>query len=74
MFLISLSIYLFIFGFGLSLFFPFNQFDDPFKSFQSDAAYENVEVEAIKLANSMEAEYWAVSSKTGGLPYFFPVL
>lgn len=35
------------------------------KDLLSPAAYENIEQEAINLANSLEAEYWAVSSKTG---------
>lgn len=32
---------------------------------QSGAAYEQVEVEAVHLANEMQAEYWSVSAKTG---------
>ncbi|GAB1608426.1 ras-related protein Rab-34-like [Argonauta hians] len=31
----------------------------------SPAAYKDVELQAIDVANSIEAEYWAVSSKTG---------
>lgn len=36
-----------------------------FVYFQSDAAYAAVETQAIKLAKSLKAEYWAVSSKNG---------
>lgn len=32
---------------------------------QSGAACEQVEVEAVHLANEMQAEYWSVSAKTG---------
>ncbi|CAI9723983.1 ras-related protein Rab-34-like [Octopus vulgaris] len=31
----------------------------------SEAAYRNVELQAIEVANSIDAEYWALSSKTG---------
>ena len=33
--------------------------------FQSEAAYMDIECEAMKLANEIHAEFWAVSSKTG---------
>ena len=33
--------------------------------FQSGAAYEQAEAEAVHLANEMQAEYWSVSAKTG---------
>ncbi|XP_052824439.1 ras-related protein Rab-34-like [Octopus bimaculoides] len=32
---------------------------------KSEAAYRNVELQAIEVANSIDAEYWALSSKTG---------
>lgn len=32
---------------------------------QSGAACEQVEAEAVHLANEMQAEYWSVSAKTG---------
>lgn len=32
---------------------------------QSGAACEQAEVEAVRLANEMKAEYWSVSAKTG---------
>lgn len=32
---------------------------------QSGAACEQAEVEAVRLANEMQAEYWSVSAKTG---------
>lgn len=32
---------------------------------QSRAACEQAEVEAVRLANEMQAEYWSVSAKTG---------
>lgn len=35
---------------------------------QSGAACEQAEVEAVRLANEMQAEYWSVSAKTGELP------
>ncbi|XP_072809241.1 ras-related protein Rab-36 isoform X3 [Vicugna pacos] len=35
------------------------------KDLLSGAACEQVEVEAVRLANEMEAEYWSVSAKTG---------
>ncbi|XP_006901487.1 PREDICTED: ras-related protein Rab-36 [Elephantulus edwardii] len=35
------------------------------KDLLSGAACEQVELEAVRLANVMQAEYWAVSSKTG---------
>lgn len=33
--------------------------------FQSGAACEQAEAEAVHLANEMQAEYWSVSAKTG---------
>ena len=33
--------------------------------FQTDSVYTEIEEIAIKMAKSVEAEYWAVSSKTG---------
>ena len=32
---------------------------------QSGAVMEQVEAEAVRLANEMQAEYWSVSAKTG---------
>lgn len=32
---------------------------------QSGAACEQVEADAVRLANEMQAEYWSVSAKTG---------
>ncbi|XP_032166095.1 ras-related protein Rab-36 isoform X4 [Mustela erminea] len=36
------------------------------KDLLSGAACEQAEVEAVRLANEMKAEYWSVSAKTGG--------
>ena len=36
-------------------------------TFQSPAAYESIEKNAIDIANSLGAEFWAISSKTGKL-------
>ena len=36
-------------------------------TFQSPAAYESIEKNAVDIANSLGAEFWAVSSKTGKL-------
>lgn len=36
--------------------------------FQSGAACEQAEAEAVHLANEMQAEYWSVSAKTGEYP------
>lgn len=34
-------------------------------SFQSSASYASVEQDAIKISKQLNAEYWAISSKTG---------
>lgn len=42
--------------------------DTPFiwvRLFQSGAACQQAEAEAVHLANEMQAEYWSVSAKTG---------
>uniref|UniRef100_A0A8D0LA90 Ras-related protein Rab-36 n=1 Tax=Sphenodon punctatus TaxID=8508 RepID=A0A8D0LA90_SPHPU len=35
------------------------------KDLVSDAACERIELDAVRLANEMQAEYWSVSAKTG---------
>lgn len=45
-----------------------------FFSFQSDAAYIEVETRAIVVANNLGAEFWPTSSKSGILSHWFSPL